>query len=301
MSRTNQFALILILQVVLIALFLGRAPFMMTVKTPPTKNSWADHPCKLITTPLYATDKTDIFTTGATHMAHIHNAILRGYNSIFLQAPHVRNEDKEAFIGYALTWFKFVKSHHDDEEAELFPKVAEVLHGQDNEIWEETHKEHESFLQGLGKYEIYLSHLASPAHFDGKELCSIMLTFQVPFEHHFHSEITHISSFASLPSAPVLGSPESDQAVVVFKAWGKKTVTKAGTTDVVPFFLMNLDATYEEGKWANWPPMPAPVRWGLVNVAGSWNWAWWKFASCNSAGTPRELYALGGSGGRDSK
>ncbi|KAJ8115887.1 hypothetical protein OPT61_g2577 [Boeremia exigua] len=267
---------------------------MTTSTTPTPKVPWADQPCKLIKTPQYATNKSDIFTTGATHMAHIHNAILRGYNSIYLQGPHLKEADKAAFIGYALTWYKFVKLHHDDEEAELFPKVAEVLHGKDQDIWEETHKEHESFLEGLGNYETYLTRLASPADFDGKELRKIMLTFQVPFEHHFHSEISHISSFASLPSAPAPNSPESDQAAMVFKTWGKKTVTKAGTTDVVPFFLMNLDATYEEGRWANWPPMPAPVRWGLVNVAGSWNWAWWKFASCDSAGIPRELYALGG-------
>lgn len=82
----------------------------------------------------------DIFTLGATHMAHIHNAILRGYNSIYLQAPHVKDVDKPAFVGYAMTWYRFVKSHHDDEEAELFPTVESVLGTKD--IWAETHKEH---------------------------------------------------------------------------------------------------------------------------------------------------------------
>ena len=269
---------------------------MMTTTPLSIKKPWANQPCKLVTTPQHATNKTDIFTTGATHMAHIHNVILRGYNSIYIQAPHVKEEDKAAFVGYAITWYKFVKSHHDDEEAELFPKVAEVLGGKDEEIWGETHKEHESFLQGLVGYEKYLSQLASPSDFDGKALCNIMDSFQQPFEHHFHSEINHISSLSALSSAPAPGSPESDNAATVFKAWGKKTVTKAGTTDVVPFFLMNLDATYEEGKWASWPPMPAPIRWGLVNVAGSWNWGWWKFASCDSTGRPRELYALGEDG-----
>lgn len=231
-------------------------------------------------------------------MSHIHNSILRGYNSIYLQAPHIQDTDSPAFIGYALTWFKFVKSHHDDEEAELFPKVAEVLGSKDEDLWDETHKEHESFLHGLGEYEKYLSHLASPSDFDGKELCRIMDSFQQPFEQHFHSEISTIASFADLPSAPAPDSPEADRAAAVFKAWGKKTVTKAGTTDVVPFFLMNLDTTYEEGRWENWPPMPAPIRWGLVNVAGSWNWAWWKFASCDARGLPRGLYALSGEEGK---
>jgi hemerythrin-like domain-containing protein len=73
-------------------------------------------------------------------MAHIHNAILRGYNSIYLQAPHVNNEDKPEFIAYAQTWFRFLKSHHDDEELELFPKVEEVVGSKG--IWKESHEEH---------------------------------------------------------------------------------------------------------------------------------------------------------------
>lgn len=84
--------------------------------------------------------QTDIFTLGATHMAHIHNAILRGYNSIYNQALHVTDEDKPEFIGYAQAWFRFVKSHHDDEEQELFPKVEEVVGTKG--IWDKTHKEH---------------------------------------------------------------------------------------------------------------------------------------------------------------
>jgi len=52
----------------------------------------------------------------------------------------VTSEDKADFIGYAQAWFRFVKSHHDDEELELFPRVEEVVGTKG--IWEETHKEH---------------------------------------------------------------------------------------------------------------------------------------------------------------
>jgi hemerythrin-like domain-containing protein len=85
-------------------------------------------------------------------MAHIHNAILRGYNSIYLQAPHVKDVDKAAFVGYALTWYRFVKSHHDDEENELFPAVEQVLN--DKEIWGETHKEHGMFIHHLRSHHL---------------------------------------------------------------------------------------------------------------------------------------------------
>ncbi len=73
-------------------------------------------------------------------MCLLHNAILRGYNSIYLQAPHVRDADKPGFVGYCLTWHKFVTSHADDEEAVLFTMVEDLL--DDKTVWEASHKEH---------------------------------------------------------------------------------------------------------------------------------------------------------------
>ncbi|THW20385.1 hypothetical protein D6C85_10078 [Aureobasidium pullulans] len=254
------------------------------------RQSWADGPCELVHTPQFLTKKEDIWTKGATHMALLHNAILRGFNTIYLQAPHVKPEEYSDFVGYSLAWYRFVKSHHDDEEAELFPKVDQVL--KEKGIWDETHQEHESFLVGLGDFHSYLSTLPTASTFDGTKLVTIMDTFRKPFAHHFHHEISTIASFATLSSAPLVDSPEAEAAAVIFKAWGKKTLTKAGMTDVVPFALLNLDRTFEEGMWAAWPPMPGPVRWMMVNMFGSWNWAWWKFASCDAQGNPRPLYAL---------
>ena len=76
-------------------------------------------------------------------MCLLHNSILRGYNSIYHQAWHVQEADKADFIGYSLTWHKFVTSHHDDEEAVLFTKVEELLG--DKTVWAETHEEHGQF------------------------------------------------------------------------------------------------------------------------------------------------------------
>ena len=73
-------------------------------------------------------------------MALLHNCIIRGFNSIWLQAPYIKEADKADFIGYSLTWFKFVKSHHDDEEDNLFSKVADILG--DESVWSQTHEEH---------------------------------------------------------------------------------------------------------------------------------------------------------------
>jgi hypothetical protein len=119
-----------------------------------------------------------------------------------------------------------------------------------------------------------------------------MSGFEADFANHFsRSEIDSIAKLADHPKAPKLGTPEHDEAVNMFKTWGKTTVSKAGYLDVLPFFLLNLDGTVEDGTWANWPPMPGPIRWGMENIAGTWHAGWWKFSSCKG-GQPRELYAV---------
>jgi hypothetical protein len=118
-----------------------------------------------------------------------------------------------------------------------------------------------------------------------------MSTFQEPFGSHFQAEIATIAALKNHPKAPKPGSPEEAEASATFKSWGKSTVMKAGTLDVVPFFLLNLDGTKEDGLWANWPPIPPPIKWGLVNLGGAYHGSWWKFSSC-TGGKPKELYAL---------
>jgi hypothetical protein len=146
-------------------------------------------------------------------------------------------------------------------------------------------------LGGLAEFNQYLKSLPSASDFSATELIRIMDSFRQPFEEHFHNEIAAIASLTGHPKTPKEGTPEAAAASLTFKTWGKKTVTKAGTWDVVPFFLLNLDKNVEDGMWANWPPMPAPIRWGLVNIAGSWYGSWWKFSSCDARGQPKQLYA----------
>lgn len=134
--------------------------------------------------------------------------------------------------------------------------------------------------------------MPSPSAFSGSELLRIMDSFKPAFEHHFHHEIDIIAALRTHKNAPKENSPEAAAATAMFKAWGKKSFGKAEMADVVPLFLLNLDLTAEDGRWSNWPPMPAPVRWMVINVIGTWYGNWWKFASCDASGQPVELYAL---------
>lgn len=84
-----------------------------------------------------------MWTTGASHMCVLHNAVFRAFNSIWLQAPHVGPHDAADFVGYALAWFRFVRGHHDDEEGKLFPAVERLL-GED--VFRASHEEHRMAL-----------------------------------------------------------------------------------------------------------------------------------------------------------
>lgn len=152
----------------------------------------------------------------------------------------------------------------------------------------------ESFLPGLAEFNAYLTSLPAPQALDATKLLSLMDGFHAAFETHFHNEIRTLAALAAHPGAPAPGTERAAEATATFKTWGKSTVTKAGTTDVVPFFLLNLDRTrgFEDGTWAAWPPIPAPVRWGLVNLGGWLHAGYWRFASCDAQGGRRELYAL---------
>ncbi|KJZ76998.1 hypothetical protein HIM_03319 [Hirsutella minnesotensis 3608] len=271
--------------------FLLRKSPLMYDAQPPT-SQWADGPMKLVPTPQFQTGKDDILTTSTTHMALLHNSLIRGYNSICLQAPHVRDDDKADFLGYTKTWLRFIKSHHDDEEEVLFPELRSML--ADQTVWQDVPGEHDALVHELDKLDGYLNSLSNATALTPQALLDIMEGMRSPIEYHLHHEVSVMADMATHANAPVRNSFEGALGSRNLKAWGKKTVSKAGITDVVPFFLLNADRTAEKGMWSNWPPMPRPIRWAMVNLVGAIHGGRWRFASCDANGQPRQLYALGG-------
>lgn len=177
-------------------------------------------------------------------MALVHNAMIRGSNSIYQQAPYIDDELSSDFVQYSLTWASFVTSHHHDEEDNLFDKVSDLL--RDKTVWAETHKEHEAFIDGVVQFEAHLKGLSKSTELSADALLRITDSFRAPLDRHLHSEVQTIAALAAHPRAPVKGSGAAAAAALVFKTWGKKTVTKAGMLDVVPFFFLNLDRTFEK-------------------------------------------------------
>lgn len=148
------------------------------------------------------------------------------------------------------------------------------------------------FMPGLARFEEYLRSLKSPGEFSGPRLLELMDAFQEPFEQHMRAEVTTIANLAKHPRVPEEGSAKEKSTRSTFDAREGKAMLFSGVTDTFPFFLFNFDSEFEEGIWADWPPIPAPVRWGLMSNAKLWHSGWWKFASCDSARRRVPLYAL---------
>ncbi|PHH74959.1 hypothetical protein CDD80_2740 [Ophiocordyceps camponoti-rufipedis] len=259
---------------------LRNSPLLYQTMPPETDQPWADQPMRL----------DDLFTTAATHMALLHNSLIRGYNSIHLQAPHVRDADKPDFLAYTRTWLRFIRSHHDDEDEILFPELRSALG--DDSVWGDVPQEHETLVRGLDDLGRYLDSLSNASALTSTALLAVLDHLHQPLEHHLHHEVAVMAAMATHPNVPSPDSLEGSVAAAMLKAWGKNTVRKAGLADVVPLFLLNADRTAEKGMWHNWPPMPRPVRWAMVNVVGAIHGSRWRFASCDGNGRPRRLYAL---------
>ncbi|KAL8281133.1 hypothetical protein RQP46_006491 [Phenoliferia psychrophenolica] len=125
--------------------------------------------------------------------------------------------------------------------------------------------------------------------FSSADLISLMDAFKDPFGQHFgqDGEVAHLASFATL-------YPDQPELRPIFATWGKNSLMKTGVLDGIPFMFCNLDRTAEDGRWADWPRIPGPIKWGMIHLGGAWNARLWRFGSCDQEGKPRELEALRG-------
>jgi len=147
-------------------------------------------------------------------------------------------------------------------------------------------------MPGLAKFQAYLVSLSSPSEFSGTTLLEIMATFQQPFELHMRNEVATIANLANHPKAPIVESDLEKATMAEFEKREGAAIQNSGMTDVLPFFLFNFDAEFEEGMWRDWPPIPWPIRWLILNIAKFKHPGWWKFASCNAERQRIPLYAF---------
>ncbi|KAH8817180.1 hypothetical protein F5884DRAFT_244465 [Xylogone sp. PMI_703] len=248
---------------------------------------WADGPYSLIETPKHKEGKTtysDPYTETASTMCVVHNALLRGLNSIYIQGPSIQPADFKDFIGYSLCWHSVIHEHHTSEEEQFFPDIEQAVG--EKGLLDSNVQEHRSFLSGLDEFRSYLEGLAGKeSSFDAAHLNNIIASFAPALYNHLESEIQSLLALKKYGSK----LPIED----LWNKEGKHTVTSMTKFNALPFFFLNLDVTFEDHLWKDWPPIPGPVRWAITHGSTLAHQGYWKFASCDRSGLPKPLYPSG--------
>ncbi|AEO69665.1 uncharacterized protein THITE_122265 [Thermothielavioides terrestris NRRL 8126] len=243
---------------------------------------YTDTPLAPIPTAKFETGKDDPFTIEASHMALSHNAFIRGFNTIYQQAPRVGPADKADFVGYCLAWVDCVATHHHYEETELFPNIDKAA-GQTGLMDSAVH-EHEAFQGGLERFRNYLQD--EGAGFSGARLVSIMDEFKEPLYSHLKSEPPAIVALArySTKDKPI-------DILGIADAAGKKQVTLKFMLNTLPVFFLNMETVeFEGGMWHGvFPPLKGLARTVMNQAIPMLHSGRWRFASCSADGRAKRL------------
>lgn len=161
------------------------------------------NPTKHVLTPA----QPDMFDELASEMCHVHNMILRGLNSIYLQAPHITPADEKPFCRYVLGWYNLLHSHHSGEEADFFPTVENMTGVKglmDNNV-----DQHKAFHDGMDSLKAFADAVvADKEKYDASRLVALIDDFGPALTQHLGDEIPTILSLrqygekmAGLPKA----------------------------------------------------------------------------------------------------
>ncbi|KAK9489770.1 hypothetical protein V1508DRAFT_427024 [Lipomyces doorenjongii] len=195
------------------------------------------------------------------------------HSSSLAASSPLKNADVPDFLNYCQAWYWFVVGHHDSEEAVLFPAIEKATGVKG--IMDEDVKEGAAFHHGLAEMKSSIeTRLATPSKYNGDEFVKIFDSFAEAFHSHLTNEPLKLVSLASYNfDMKAIGDATTQHAL-----------QRYSTTRVLPILWYNVDTKYEGGIWEDFPPLPAPVKWGMVNVMG---------CSCNASLVEREeLYCL---------
>lgn len=161
-----------------------------------------------------------MFHEMASDMAHVHNIIFRGMNSIYLQAPHITPSDERSFCNYILSWNTFLSTHHDNEEAHFFPAL-EVMTGEKG-LMDVNVGQHAAFHGGLDTFIDYVKEvLAGKKKYDGQEIVRLIDVFGSVLATHLNDEVPTIVGLErfgleKMKGLPALFEEEAQKSMVSF-------------------------------------------------------------------------------------
>ncbi|VUC22244.1 unnamed protein product [Clonostachys rosea] len=247
---------------------------------------YADHPFPLIQTPNYILQqdgkKPDYFDDCASLMSLLHNVILLGLNSIYLQAPNITAKDQKTFCTYILKWHEFVDLHHKNEENAFFPAVEELAG--EKGIMEPNVEQHHAFETGLNSLISYVKDCENgKENYDGGKIILMIDEFGNTLANHLADEIPTLLGLRKY-------GERMETLPKVLDEEGEKSMKVMGLSGLC-FFFANQDLHYEEDLWAGFPPAPGFIKFLCRNVVWWKNTELYKFSSCDRLGNMKPLHA----------
>ncbi|KGO46285.1 hypothetical protein PEXP_098970 [Penicillium expansum] len=164
---------------------------------------WADGPWPLIETPSKTQDVSKhaaIYI--ANEMACTHNCMIRGLNSIYLQAEHVQKpQDIEDFLFFIKSWANWVSDHHILEETQMFPGFEKVIGTAG--FLDTNVEQHHAFQPQLKTLQEYSSH-TSHVDYDATKVRRTIEEMAPSFYRHLSDEINSLLSMEPYDEAALL-------------------------------------------------------------------------------------------------
>lgn len=153
-------------------------------------------------------NQTTCFHRMASEMVNIHNVIIRGLNSIYLQARSIPPADHGSFAHYMHQWHRLLDAHHAGEEHTFFPAV-ERLAGEAG-IMGANVDQHRAFHDGMERFGAYaLACVRGEVVFSGEEVVRIVDSFGGPLTEHLSAEIQSLLDLERFGEEKMAGMEKS--------------------------------------------------------------------------------------------
>ncbi|OAG05357.1 uncharacterized protein CC84DRAFT_1091120 [Paraphaeosphaeria sporulosa] len=254
----------------------------------PSTPAWADGPLPLIQTPSATKDTNDHPAHYiANEMAWAHNAMLRGLNAIYLQAPHVQQGDAADFLFFIASWSAWVLHHHTIEEKQMFPGFEAVPGVAPGSLSHNVEQHHE-FSEGLSGLQKYATATTADSY-SGAHVQKLVDGFSPILRQHLADEIDTLWAMDSVAA----NTEHSKKLLNIYQ----QCEAEAGKQDksVVPPMVLGLcDKTFEGGN--DWPKMPMGSAYFVHYLFARKHSKAWRFLPCDTFGKPRPLAFLGNNG-----
>ncbi|KAK8023164.1 hypothetical protein PG991_007045 [Apiospora marii] len=258
------------------------------------RGPWADEPWPLFETP----GKTHNAAHPAIHIAnettHTYNAMLRGINSIFLQAPFVTAaQDVSDFLFLTHCLGCWIAQHHKALYSRVYPKYEAIL-GQPGVLAtsspSQSQEEDLSFLPVLEALIHYAAETQpQPQTYDPAVLLGLIDDLAPGLHAHAFAQIVKAIRMEPLCGEP--GTPAAERrAVGLLNAWRALEAEAGAAPDrpsVLPMLVRLRDTTFEGGN--DWPRLPVLAVHAIADRLSPAHAGAWRFLPCNVWGKPREL------------